>query len=293
MSQPAPGAAAFAAAKVNLFLHIGPLAADGYHPIASLFVFADIGDRLRLDEDAGGRLRIEGPFGASLSAGADNLMVRARDALSPDWATGLVLEKALPLAAGLGGGSADAAATLRLLNPLLPKPRTEAELMAIAAGLGADVAACVGSRAVIATGRGEQLSPAPHLPVMHAVLVNPGVESPTGPVFRAFDRAASQAPAECPVLPAALRTPREAAELVARTRNDLEAPAIGLTPAIGIVLEALRAAPEALAARMSGSGATSFALCEGAAEAEALAARLALARPDWWVCACRLGGPWT
>jgi 4-diphosphocytidyl-2-C-methyl-D-erythritol kinase len=293
MTQPVPRATAFAAAKVNLFLHVGPLAPDGYHPIASLFVFADIGDRLRLDEGAGAGLRIEGPFGAGLSTGADNLVVRARDALSPDWAPGLVLEKALPLAAGLGGGSADAAAALRLLNPLLPRPRSAAALMAIAAGLGADVAACVESLAVIATGRGEQLSPAPRLPVLYAVLANPGVESPTGPVFRAFDQRASEAPAACPPMPAALDTPREVAELIARTRNDLEAPAISLTPAIGMVLEALRAAPETLAARMSGSGATSFALCQGAAEAEALAGRLAAARPDWWVRACRLGGPWT
>jgi 4-diphosphocytidyl-2-C-methyl-D-erythritol kinase len=293
MRQPAPGATAFAAAKVNLFLHVGPLAADGYHPIASLFVFADIGDTLRLGDGASGRLTIEGPFGAGLSAGADNLVARAREALSPRLATDLVLEKDLPLAAGIGGGSADAAATLRLLNPRLPRPRPDDELLAIAAALGADVAACVESRAVIATGRGEQLSPAPRLPVLHAVLVNPGVESPTGPVFRAFDREASIAPAACPPMPATLSTPGEVAVLVARTRNDLEAPAIGLSPSIGAVLEALRAAPETLAARMSGSGATSFALCDGAAEAEALAGRLASAHPDWWVRACRLGGPWT
>jgi 4-diphosphocytidyl-2-C-methyl-D-erythritol kinase len=292
MTQPAPGATAFAAAKVNLFLHVGPLAADGYHPIASLFVFADIGDILRLGEGASGRLTIEGPFAAGLSAGADNLVARAREALSPGLATDLVLEKDLPLAAGIGGGSADAAAILRLLNPRLPRPHSDDEVLAIAAALGADVAACVDSRAVIATGRGEQLSPAPHMATLHAVLANPGVESPTGPVFRAFDRAASQGPAKCPVLPAALKTPRDAAQLVARTRNDLEAPAIGLTPSIGAVLEALRAAPETLTARMSGSGATSFALCDGAAEAEALAGRLAAAHPDWWVRACRLGGPW-
>ena len=132
---------AFAAAKVNLFLHVGPTGADGYHSIASLFVFADVGDRLRLGDGASGALSIEGPFAAGLSAGADNLVARAREALSPGLATDLVLEKGLPLAAGIGGGSADAAAALRLLNSLLPKPRTEAELMAIASGLGADVAA--------------------------------------------------------------------------------------------------------------------------------------------------------
>ena len=282
---------AFAAAKVNLFLHVGPTGADGYHSIASLFVFADVGDRLRLGDGASGALSIEGPFAAGLSAGADNLVARAREALSPGLATDLVLEKSLPLAAGIGGGSADAAAALRLLNPLLPKPRTEAELMAIASGLGADVAACLESRAVIATGRGELLSPAPRLPELHAVLVNPGVESPTGPVFRAYDTGAVQ-DAVSPPMPSVFETPREVAALVARTRNDLEAPALSLTPAIGTVLQALHDAPETVAARMSGSGATSFALCAGAAEARALAGRLGTAHPDWWVRACRLGGPW-
>jgi 4-diphosphocytidyl-2-C-methyl-D-erythritol kinase len=288
MTPPAPGATAFAAAKVNLFLHVGPLGADGYHPIASLFVFADLGDALRLGEGASGRLTIEGSFGAGLSAGADNLVARARAALSPNLATDLVLEKILPLAAGLGGGSADAAATLRLLNPLLPEPHLDAELMAIAASLGADVAACLESRAVIATGRGEQLSPAPRLPELHAVLANPGVESPTGPVFRVYDAGAPQT-AECPPMPAAFTTPREVADLIARTRNDLEAPALSLAPPISEVLQALRAAPETLAARMSGSGATSFALCEDAATAQALASRLATAQPAWWVRPCRLG----
>jgi len=283
---------AFAAAKVNLFLHVGSTAPDGYHPIASLFVFADIGDRLRLGEGSAGVLTIEGPFATGLSAGSDNLIVRAREALSPGLATDLVLDKGLPLASGIGGGSADAAATLRLLNPLLPEPRTEAELMAIAAALGSDVAACLDSRAVIATGRGEVLLPAPRLPGLHAVLVNPGVESPTGPVFRAYDSGAVR-DAAAPSMPPAFSTPGEVADLVAKTRNDLEAPALSLTPAIGTVLEALRAEPETLAARMSGSGATSFALCEGAAEARALAGRLGAARPRWWVRACRLGGPWT
>ncbi len=292
MTPPASGARAFAAAKVNLFLHVGPLAADGYHPIASLFVFADIGDELRLGEGVSGRLSIEGPFGAGLSAGADNLVARARAALSPGLATDLVLEKGLPLAAGIGGGSADAAATLRLLNPLLPEPRSEVELMTLAAALGADVAACLGSRAVIATGRGEQLSPAPHLPELHAVLANPGVESPTGPVFRAFDAGGAQT-AVCPSMPDAFASADEVAALIAGTRNDLEAPALSLTSAIGEVLRALDAAPETLAARMSGSGATSFALCEDVAAAQALAARLAATHPAWWVRACRLGGPWT
>jgi 4-diphosphocytidyl-2-C-methyl-D-erythritol kinase len=292
MTQTSARREAFAAAKVNLFLHVGPLQPDGYHPIASLFVFADIGDRLILRGEAEPGLTIDGPFGAGLSTGPDNLVVRARHALSPDLKVGLGLEKALPLAAGVGGGSADAAATLRLLNPLLPRPRSDTELMSIAMRLGADVAACLESRPVMATGRGDALASAPSLPVLHAVLVNPGVESPTGPVYRAYDDGV-QASADVPAMPEALAAAREVADLVGRTRNDLERPAVRLAPAIGGVLEALRAAPESLVARMSGSGATSFALCQDADGAEALAARLAASRSDWWVRACRLGGPWT
>jgi 4-diphosphocytidyl-2-C-methyl-D-erythritol kinase len=293
MTRRTPGAKAFAAAKINLFLHVGPRGPDGYHPIASLFVFADVGDRLTVRDGDGTALAIEGPFAAELGAGPDNLVLRAREALSPNLAAALTLEKNLPLAAGLGGGSADAAATLRLLNPRLPRPRTRRQLAAIAAGLGADVIACLEGRAVIATGRGDQLSPAPRLPVLNAVLVNPGVASPTAAVYRAYDAGASPASADCPAMPPAFATPYEVADLVAKTRNDLEAPAISLAPSIGEALEALRAAPETLAARMSGSGATSFALCEDAAAAEALAGRLAAARAGWWVRACRLGGPWT
>ena len=233
MTSRAPGASAFAAAKVNLFLHVGPLGADGYHPIASLFVFADIGDRLSLGAGASGRLTIEGQFGTGLSAGADNLVARAREALSPGMATDLVLVKALPLAAGIGGGSADAAATVRLLNPLLPQPRSEAALMAIAAGLGADVAACLESRAVIATGRGEQLSPAPRLPELHAVLANPGVEvADRAGLGVALSTRLDRRPqtAACPAMrgAASCDAARRSHDLIDRTRNDLEAPALNL-----------------------------------------------------------------
>ena len=290
MSPPAPREV-FAAAKVNLFLHVGVRGADGYHPISSLMVFADLGDRLSLGE-GGAALTIGGPFGSGLSAEADNLVIRARDALGLT-EVGLILEKNLPLAAGLGAGSADAAAALRLLNPLSPRPRGDDELAEMASRLGADVAACLAGWPVIASGRGDRLDAAPRLPVLHAVLVNPGEPSPTGEVYAAFDEMARSASADRPAMPRSWATARDTAEFLAGARNDLEAPAMRKTPAIADALAALRASPETLIARMSGSGATVFALCEDEAKASALAVRLTTARPGWWVRACRLGRPWS
>jgi 4-diphosphocytidyl-2-C-methyl-D-erythritol kinase len=290
MSTNSARAGGFAAAKVNLFLHVGPLAEDGYHPIASLMVFADIGDRVWLNREDSAALTMEGPFAASLAADADNLALRAAAALAPDACIGL--DKALPLAAGLGGGSADAAAVLRLLNARRPEPLPSAKIARIAANLGADVAACLESRPVLATGRGDQLAPAPALPALHAVLVNPLAVSPTAAVYRAFDVGGARASADLPPLPDCFSDVQALVEVLAKTRNDLEAPAITLAPAIEAALEALHAAPETLMARVSGSGATSFALTADAAGAEVLAARLARRYPTWWVKACRLGGPW-
>jgi 4-diphosphocytidyl-2-C-methyl-D-erythritol kinase len=290
MSAPSLRAGGFAAAKVNLFLHVGARAEDGYHPIASLMVFADIGDRVWLNGGDSRPLAIEGAFAASLPADGDNLAGRAAAAIDPAACIGL--DKALPLAAGLGGGSADAAAVLRLLNARRSDPLPPAKVARIAANLGADVAACLESRPVIATGRGDLLAPAPTLPPLHAVLVNPLAVSPTAAVYRAFDVGGARTSADLPPLPDRFAGVRALVEVLAETRNDLEAPAITLAPAIEAALEALRAAPETLIARVSGSGATSFALTADATAAEALAARLARRYPSWWVKACRLGGPW-
>ncbi len=282
--------AAFAAAKINLFLHVGPRGADGYHPIASLMVFADVGDRLTLDPRAAApSLRIGGPFAGSLSDGDDNLVARARAALAPGEALALALDKQLPIAAGLGGGSADAAATLRLVNATLAAPFPAARLTELAQTLGADVAACLDGHPVLATGRGDRLAPAPPMPVLDAVLANPGVASATAEVYRAFDASGASAAADMPALPDALADAAAVAELVKATRNDLEAPAALLQPAIGAALAAARAESETLAARMSGSGATIFAICADAAAAGRLAGRLADAQPGWWVRACQLG----
>jgi 4-diphosphocytidyl-2-C-methyl-D-erythritol kinase len=284
--------AAFAAAKVNLYLHVAPPTADGYHPIASLMAFADVGDVVSAEPAEALTLSIDGPFGAGLSAEADNLVLRAARALlahagRPDAGARLVLTKALPIAAGLGGGSSDAGAALRLLNGLLALGFDEPALETVAAQIGADGAACLRGRLLIAQGRGERLSPAPALPPLPCVLVNPGVPSPTGAVYRAYDASGAPGVAELPAAPP-LFTPTEAAAWLATCRNDLEPPALALEPRIAEALAALTAAPQTLLARMSGSGATCFALCASLPDAQALAATLTAAHPRWWVRACTL-----
>ena len=285
---------AFAPAKVNLFLHVGAPQPDGFHPVCSLMAFADVGDRLTLEPCDRRELILTGAFGAGLDGEGDNLVDRAVRALfanldrdEPPFR--LVLDKALPIAAGLGGGSSDAGAALKLVRDHFGLAVDDAGLEAVAASLGSDGAACFRARSVIARGRGEQLEPMPGLPVLHAVLVNPKVASPTGPVYRAYDQAVAAEGANLPALPARFADAAEAAGFFADCRNDLEPPAAALTPAIATVLSALRAQPEALLTRVSGSGATCFALCAGLAQAQALAQRLAGDQPGWWVRACRLG----
>jgi 4-diphosphocytidyl-2-C-methyl-D-erythritol kinase len=236
-----------------------------------------------------------GPFGGGVPVDGDNLVVRAAKAFhgrlgGPAPPYRLILDKRLPIAAGLGGGSSDAGAALRLLRDALAPDLADDDLEPLAAGLGADGAACFRATALMAEGRGEVLSPAPILPELHAVLVNPGVPSPTGAVYRAYDAAVHPEGAERPYMPSDLESVEEvAAWLAAATRNDLEAPAAALEPRISEVLDVLRDEPESLLVRMSGSGATCFALCAGDIEAEGLVERLEAMRPDWWVRRCRLG----
>jgi 4-diphosphocytidyl-2-C-methyl-D-erythritol kinase len=287
----------FAPAKVNLFLHVGPPAPDGYHPVSSLMVFADVGDHVRLTPGKTTDFVLDGPFADTLGSDPDNLVVRARDLLLESLATSppfrLTLDKRLPIAAGLGGGSADAAATLALVRRYLrdcglPAPDDEA-LAGFARTLGADVAACLDSVPVIATGRGDILRPAPPAPPLDAVLVNPLAPSPTAAVYRAYDAAGTPGGAECVVLPDRFTAASELPTFLSETRNDLEGPATALQPLIGDVLDILRAAPETRLARMSGSGATCFALCADRHDAQHLAERVTHARPLWWVQPCRLG----
>lgn len=285
-----------APAKVNLFLHVGPLAADGYHPLSSLMVFADVGDEVRYEPAAAMAFEITGPFGAALGADDDNLVVRARDRLLEAFpgqrpAFRLVLDKRLPIAAGIGGGSADAAAALLLLKDAIGLgAAADARLEAIARDLGSDVPACLAALPTFATGRGDDLADPPLFPDLDVVLVNPGVPSPTGKVYRAYDDAGAPGGAEPPAFPGPMTDARALAAFLAGTRNDLEPPAVALNPAIGAALDVLRAQPESLFVRMSGSGATCFAIAADANAAAALAARLAAAHPGWWVRSCKVKG---
>lgn len=289
--------AAFAPAKLNLYLHVGAPGADGYHPICSLMAFGDIGDRVSTFDAEALALRVAGPFGRDLAHEADNLVLRAARALiaearRPVAPLGLSLEKHLPVSSGLGGGSSDAGAALRLLREALGLRIDDGRLEAVAASLGADGAACLWGKPVVAQGRGEQLFPAPGLPSLDAVLVNPCVAVSTAEVYRRFDEAARFGDVTPPRAPDAFEDAADLAAWLAGQRNDLEAAAITVAPAVGAVLETLANEPEALLARVSGSGGTCFALCASDIEAESLAERLEAMAPGWWVRRCRLGGPW-
>jgi 4-diphosphocytidyl-2-C-methyl-D-erythritol kinase len=276
-------------AKVNLFLHVVGRRPDGYHFIDSLVVFSGIGDVVQATSDAPGGasgdtecldLTIAGDFAAQLQPDPDNLVLRAARALAaatgqPPRAT-LHLEKRLPVASGIGGGSADAAAALRLLVRLWDIAIAPADLRDIAATLGADVPVCLASQPARMGGIGEVLSAAPVLPRFGMLLVNPGVGVSTPAVFRA--RSGPFSPPS--VLPSGWADAHAMAADLALCSNDLEAPALSLCPAIAEILAALRAHPGCLLARMSGSGATCFGLFAGDAEAEAAARHLA--RPGWW-----------
>lgn len=285
-----------APAKINLFLHVGPVEADGYHPLSSLVAFADVGDMLILDPDGPPGLSVVGPFADALirdpAGQAGNLVLRALAGLGA--ATGLetsslslTLDKRLPVAAGVGGGSADAGAALRLARRYLAPDLEYPVLVEVASGLGADGLMCLASTPAWAEGKGEVLTPEPRLPTLHAVLVNPGVPSPTGAVYGAYDRLGVGG-ADRPAGPASWDAEAVIGWLAAQ-RNDLEAPALLNTPAIGTALDAVRAEGQARLVRMSGSGATVFGLYDDAAAAARAAQGLAEAYPHWWVRQARLG----
>lgn len=253
--------------------------------------FADVGDTLSLGKTGDPGLVIDGPFASGLGVGADNLVVRARNALLGFAGAAeipLRLTKNLPLAAGIGGGSADAAATLRLAASKLGLK--VGALFEIAASLGSDLPACLASQPVLATGRGDVLQPPPSFPDLHAVLVNPGVASPTTEAYRTYDDAPAPEGANCPRPEAPLRSAQETAAFLAACRNDLEAPVARLIQPVAETLAVLRRQPETLLARMSGSGATCFALVEDVGAANRLAARVAKEEPQWWVRSTALAG---
>ena len=273
-------------AKVNLFLHLLGRRADSYHLLDSLAVFADVGDTLTVANANDLSLAVEGPFAGGLAAEPDNLVLQAARALAAEYRMvprgRLVLHKNLPVASGIGGGSADAAAALRLLSRLWRIAPDPPVLGQLAASLGADVPVCLGSRPSRMGGIGEILAPAPALPDCGIVLVNPGTAVATADVFRAR-RGEWSTPA---VLPSAWPDAAAMATTLAECRNDLQPPAIALQSLIGDVLEALAGTPGCLLARMSGSGATCFGLF-AAAGATARAAE-ALRRPGWWCWGGRL-----
>lgn len=261
-------------AKINLALHVRAREPDGYHRIETLFAFAGDGDLLEASEGEGLDLRVEGPFASALASAGDNLVLAAARALQARFGVrrgvSLRLDKKLPVAAGIGGGSADAAAALRLLDRWWGLDAGEAALLDIARGLGADVPACLRSRSARGTGRGDALEPIdlPELAGAPLLLVNPGVPLSTAEVFRAWD-GIDRGP---------LVDWRE-------SRNDLEGPARASVSEIGAVLEALASARFA---RMSGSGATCFGLLDSPSDRDAAALRIAAARPDWWLLSTRL-----
>ncbi|MGH7104593.1 MAG: 4-(cytidine 5'-diphospho)-2-C-methyl-D-erythritol kinase [Acetobacteraceae bacterium] len=275
-----------APAKVNLFLHVTGRRPNGFHTLDSLVVFADVGDRLTGTCAPELRLVVDGPFASDISAGSDNLVLRAAQALAQaaEVASGasLRLTKNLPHSAGLGGGSADAAAALRLLRRIWKLPNGETENLRLAAGLGADVPACVMSQPARMSGIGDVLHVAPALPAFGLCLVNPGVALPTKAVFEAWTGTFSK-PA---IIPPTWADAASLAACLSEFRNDLEVPAITLCPTIRSVLGALGAEHGCLLARMSGSGATCFGLFPDTISAERAALRIL--RPDWW---CWGGGP--
>ncbi len=279
-----------APAKLNLDLLVTGRTASGYHELDSLVVFADVADRLTFTPADSLQLRLEGPFAAGLATG-DNLVLTAarRLGLASGRVPGvaITLEKNLPVASGIGGGSADAAATLRGLARLWSLDWPVHALMDLGLELGADVPVCVYRRPVRLRGIGERLDPIRGLPDLPLVLVNPGVPVATAAVFRALELPTMAY--RRPVLPAHPSLGRFAVWL-GQSRNELEPPALDLAPAIGRVLERLRAIDDCLVARMSGSGATCFGLFADPARAAAAAGLIRAAEPDWWCTASTARG---
>ena len=280
-----------APAKVNLYLHIGPLRRDRLHDIASLFVFAEDGDVIRAKAAPELSLDVAGPYADALKglAPEKNLVWRAAERLAAlagvKTGAAITLEKNLPIAAGVGGGSADAAAALRALRRLWNADVSDAALSALAFSLGADVPACLARAPVNVSGAGEKLAPGPALPPLWICLVNPRVEMPTGPVFRAFDAGTLQ-PQQPELVTARIASYDALTAALRAARNDLEPFAVARAPVVKTVIDTLADAPGALIARMSGSGATCFALF---ASAPAASRAAALARScGWWALASRL-----
>ncbi len=280
-----------APAKINLFLHVVGRRADGYHTLDSLIAFADCHDVVRVEISDNLTLSLEGPFAGDLGEDADNLVLRAARALmaavGETWdetggeirGAAITLSKNLPVASGIGGGSADAAAAMQALNSLWQLGLSAEALAKIGLSLGADVPVCLFGRPARVQGIGENITAAGPLPPMGLVLVNPGVPVSTARVFTsrqgAFSRTAS--------FPEDMYDQRELIAALDKTRNDLAPPAIEQSPQIAEVLEGLGAQPDCLLARLSGSGATCFGLFPDRKTAGDAARAIRRAHAGWWV----------
>jgi 4-diphosphocytidyl-2-C-methyl-D-erythritol kinase len=283
-----------APAKVNLTLRVLGRRSDGYHEIESLVTFASVGDRLSFAPGGVLTLSVSGPSAPDSGETADNLVLKAARALAERVPTvgwgAFTLDKRLPVAAGLGGGSADAAAALRLLARVYGLASDDPLLYAAGRATGADVPVCIDPRTRLMRGIGEILSAPLKLPALQGVLVNPGVAVPTRAVFAGWTPPATP---PIPIDPAAV-TALYGREVLLRflkdQANDLEAPAIAIAPVIADVLAALRGQWRCELARMSGSGSTCFAVFFSAADAITAAEKIHAAHPQWWVRATALGG---
>ncbi|AHC99845.1 4-(cytidine 5'-diphospho)-2-C-methyl-D-erythritol kinase [Leisingera methylohalidivorans] len=267
----------FAPAKINLTLHVTGRRSDGYHLLDSLVVFADTGDQLRLEPGPELALEVSGLFANGVPADQRNLVWKA--AAGAGWTGRISLSKHLPHGAGIGGGSSDAAAVLRAVAA---EGRNIPEALPLS--LGADVPVCMKARAARMQGIGEQVAAA-DLPELHALLVNPGAHVPTGPVFSALAcRDNPPMPQDIPAFTSA----EDCAAWLQEQRNDLEAPACALAPVIDRTLSDLRSSRNALMARMSGSGATCFALYPTKKAAHMAAYEIGAEHSDWWCSAVTL-----
>lgn len=283
-----PAFAETAPAKVNLALHVTGRREDGFHLLHSLCVFTELGDQLSASPAREDGLTVSGPFGGDLPTGRSNLVIRAVEkfrARFPDMlphGVAIHLEKHLPVAAGLGGGSADAAAVLRILARMATAPISDADLFALSATLGADVPMCLLSQTCEVMGIGERIRPLATFPQMHLVLVNPLEPVATPDVFR---RLASRDNPPMPALPEAMDRPAMLSLWLADTRNDLQPPASEVVPGIVPIVAAIGHTHGCVLARMSGSGATCFGLYGSAAAAHQAAHDLREKLTGYWVAA--------
>ena len=280
-----------APAKINLALHVTGRRADGYHSLEMLVVFAEVGDELEAVPAKKDSLSITGPFAQALGNSESNLVLRALAAFRARWPGALPdglairLSKNLPIAAGLGGGSADAAAALRLFASIADREIAVTDLLELGRSLGADVPMCLYSRPAEVRGIGEIVLPLKHFPACHIVLVNPLQPVVTADVFRKLERRDNPG---LPEMSDPLTRPAQLGLWLSETRNDLEPPAIAIVPAIGDLIAQLGRANGCILARMSGSGATVFGLFGSSAQAHQAAHDLREAWPGYWVAAAPL-----